>query len=149
MRQLVFLYLRSWPRYISCQHLDLLSSKQSWAGLICLRYTTMRLQGRRNLCESKIIMYRGSFNNLIYRPESLGLVAASIYILSLILFIPFAFSKPIIESTGKKSPEGITVVEFPHYQVCPTSNCQMTPSDFLPSSQCIYLRYSLFSWQHY
>jgi len=63
-------------------------------------------------------------NYLIYRPESLGLVAASIYILSLILFIPFAFSKPIIEqSTVKKPQEGITVVEFPHYQVCLTSTC--------------------------
>jgi len=62
----------------------------------------------------------------MYRPESLGLVAASIYILSLILFIPFAFSKPIIEqSTLNRPQEGITVVEFPHYQVCPTSNCQM------------------------
>ena len=62
----------------------------------------MRLQGRRNSCESKISSTM-EFNNLIYWPESLGLVAASIYILSLILFIPFAFSKPIIESIGKKS----------------------------------------------
>jgi len=51
-------------------------------------------------------------------PESLGLVAASIYILSLILFIPFAFSKPIVEYSRVKNPhEGITVVEFPHYQL--------------------------------
>ncbi|KAH9480501.1 UDP-N-acetylglucosamine--dolichyl-phosphate N-acetylglucosaminephosphotransferase [Psilocybe cubensis] len=51
-------------------------------------------------------------------PESLGLVCASIYILSLILFIPFAFTKPILEQVnGNKSHQGITVVEFPHYQL--------------------------------
>ncbi|KDR82702.1 hypothetical protein GALMADRAFT_238197 [Galerina marginata CBS 339.88] len=51
-------------------------------------------------------------------PESLGLVCASIYILSLILFIPFAFSTPILEQASVKKPhEGITVVEFPHYQL--------------------------------
>lgn len=52
-------------------------------------------------------------------PESLGLVAASVYILSLILFIPFAFTMPIKEqANAKTAPEGITVSEFPHYQVC-------------------------------
>ena len=52
------------------------------------------------------------------RPESIGLVCASIYVLSLILFIPFAFSTPIHEQAAlKKSHEGITVVEFPHHQV--------------------------------
>ncbi|KAF9481207.1 N-acetylglucosaminephosphotransferase [Pholiota conissans] len=51
-------------------------------------------------------------------PESLGLVAASVYVLSLILFIPFAFSMPILEQSHvKKAAEGITVVEFPHYQL--------------------------------
>ncbi|KAF8964190.1 N-acetylglucosaminephosphotransferase [Flammula alnicola] len=50
--------------------------------------------------------------------DNLGLVAASIYVLSLILFIPFAFSMPIMEQAhGKKPQEGITVVEFPHYQL--------------------------------
>ncbi|KAF8158312.1 N-acetylglucosaminephosphotransferase [Crassisporium funariophilum] len=51
-------------------------------------------------------------------PESLGLACASIYILSLILFIPFAFSTPIREHANVKKPhEGITVAEFPHYQL--------------------------------
>jgi UDP-N-acetylglucosamine--dolichyl-phosphate N-acetylglucosaminephosphotransferase len=46
-------------------------------------------------------------------------VAASVYILSLILFIPFAFSMPILEQANvKTAAEGITVAEFPHYQVC-------------------------------
>jgi len=50
----------------------------------------------------------------------MGLVCASVYILSLILFIPFAFSTPIrahANGYGKGVQEGITVVEFPHYQV--------------------------------
>ncbi|PPQ67548.1 hypothetical protein CVT26_006849 [Gymnopilus dilepis] len=51
-------------------------------------------------------------------PESLGLVCASIYILSLILFIPFAFSTPILQQANAKKPhEGISVVEFPHHQL--------------------------------
>ncbi|KAE9403999.1 UDP-N-acetylglucosamine-dolichyl [Gymnopus androsaceus JB14] len=46
-------------------------------------------------------------------PESLGLVCASVYILALILFIPFAFSDSLtIRSTP--TPEGISVPEFPH-----------------------------------
>jgi hypothetical protein len=63
------------------------------------------------------------------RPESMGLVCASVYVLSLILFIPFAFSTPIRAQTnghGKGVLEGITVVEFPHYQVgLPDSTCFM------------------------
>ncbi|KAJ4482222.1 UDP-N-acetylglucosamine-dolichyl [Lentinula aciculospora] len=46
-------------------------------------------------------------------PESLGLVCASVYILALILFIPFAFSDSL--SMGStQTPEGIFVSEFPH-----------------------------------
>ena len=49
--------------------------------------------------------------------------------LSLILFIPFAFSTPIrahANGHGKGVQEGITVVEFPHYQVgFPDSTCFM------------------------
>ncbi|KAK2465208.1 hypothetical protein APHAL10511_002562 [Amanita phalloides] len=51
-------------------------------------------------------------------PESMGLVCASIYVLSLILFIPFAFSNTILRFA--KTPqhhEGIDIVEFPHYQL--------------------------------
>ena len=52
----------------------------------------------------------------------MGLVCACVYILALILFIPFAFSTPIrMRANGnisKLKQEGITVVEFPHYQVC-------------------------------
>ena len=55
---------------------------------------------------------------MICRPESQGLVCASVYILILILFIPFAFSNFILNFAGeKKTHEGISVVQFPHYQV--------------------------------
>ncbi|KIL67856.1 hypothetical protein M378DRAFT_122043 [Amanita muscaria Koide BX008] len=51
-------------------------------------------------------------------PESLGLVCASIYILFLILFIPFAFSNTIIRfAKAPQHHEGIDVIEFPHYQL--------------------------------
>jgi UDP-N-acetylglucosamine--dolichyl-phosphate N-acetylglucosaminephosphotransferase len=56
---------------------------------------------------------------LTNRPESMGLVCASVYILLLILFIPFAFS-PVSLSTSEAQytvREGIVVNEFPHYQV--------------------------------
>ncbi|KAJ7758481.1 UDP-N-acetylglucosamine-dolichyl [Mycena maculata] len=49
-------------------------------------------------------------------PESQGLVCAAVYILFLILFIPFAFSDSISNST-KKTREGISVIEFPHHQL--------------------------------
>ncbi|KAF8073796.1 UDP-N-acetylglucosamine-dolichyl [Lyophyllum atratum] len=44
-------------------------------------------------------------------PESQGLVCASIYIMLLILFIPFAFSNIIMDLAR------ISVVQFPHYQL--------------------------------
>ncbi|TFK52268.1 N-acetylglucosaminephosphotransferase [Heliocybe sulcata] len=52
-------------------------------------------------------------------PESLGLVCASIYILLLILFIPFPFSGWYNDHAGNqpttKAAEGISVPEFPHH----------------------------------
>ncbi|KAG6814267.1 hypothetical protein H0H92_015382 [Tricholoma furcatifolium] len=52
-------------------------------------------------------------------PESLGLVCASVYILLLMLFIPFAFSNFILNFANQKlnQSEGIAVVQFPHYQL--------------------------------
>ncbi|KAJ7069862.1 UDP-N-acetylglucosamine-dolichyl [Mycena amicta] len=50
-------------------------------------------------------------------PESQGLVCASIYILLLILFIPFAFSDAISSAVPAKDVPGISVIEFPHYQL--------------------------------
>ncbi|KAF7299059.1 UDP-N-acetylglucosamine--dolichyl-phosphate N-acetylglucosaminephosphotransferase [Mycena indigotica] len=50
-------------------------------------------------------------------PESQGLVCASIYILLLILFIPFAFSNAFSSTMSAKGPEGLSVIEFPHYQL--------------------------------
>ncbi|TEB39906.1 UDP-N-acetylglucosamine-dolichyl [Coprinellus micaceus] len=51
-------------------------------------------------------------------PESQGLVVASVYILSLLLFIPFAFARPFAKlANAKPSSEGITVLEFPHHQL--------------------------------
>ena len=55
-----------------------------------------------------------------HRPESQGLVCASIYIILLILFIPYAFAESITThyDTERRSREGLVVDEFPHYQVC-------------------------------
>jgi len=52
-------------------------------------------------------------------PESQGLVCASVYILSLILFIPFAFSNVFADrfNNQQKSVHGLAIDEFPHYQV--------------------------------
>ncbi|KAF5382764.1 hypothetical protein D9615_002938 [Tricholomella constricta] len=52
-------------------------------------------------------------------PESQGLVCASIYILLLMLFIPFAFSNFIMNFASENTSysEGISVVQFPHYQL--------------------------------
>ncbi len=52
-------------------------------------------------------------------PESMGLVCAAVYIIALMLFIPFAFSTSIMHRATTNQPlEGINVVDFPHYQVC-------------------------------
>lgn len=70
----------------------------------------------------------------------MGLVCASIYILALILFIPFAFSKPIREQAAlNKSREGITVVEFPHYQVG-SSFSRVVVAEFAKKKKsCLYI----------
>ena len=73
-----------------------------------------------------VSVIKGNSLTPLRRPESIGLVCASIYVLSLILFIPFAFSTPIHEQAAlKKSHEGITVVEFPHHQVGISSKLQI------------------------
>jgi UDP-N-acetylglucosamine--dolichyl-phosphate N-acetylglucosaminephosphotransferase len=47
----------------------------------------------------------------------MGLVCAAIYILLLMLFIPFAFSSSIMHRANGTAPqEGINVVDFPHHQ---------------------------------
>jgi len=50
-------------------------------------------------------------------PESLGLVCAAVYILLLILFIPFAFSDVFVNEYEKRSSHGIVVAEFPHQKL--------------------------------
>jgi len=57
-------------------------------------------------------------------PESQGLVCASVYILSLILFIPFAFSNVFADrlKNQQKSVHGLAIDEFPHHQVRFLSN---------------------------
>ncbi|KAI0916780.1 hypothetical protein AcW1_007859 [Taiwanofungus camphoratus] len=53
-------------------------------------------------------------------PESLGLVCASLYILLLILFTPFAFSDSFgcqPSNSNKTGREGLVVNEFPHHQL--------------------------------
>ncbi|KXN88194.1 UDP-N-acetylglucosamine--dolichyl-phosphate N-acetylglucosaminephosphotransferase [Leucoagaricus sp. SymC.cos] len=53
----------------------------------------------------------------LFSPECMGLVCAAIYILLLMLFIPFAFSSSIMHrANGGQLPEGINVVDFPHHQ---------------------------------
>lgn len=46
----------------------------------------------------------------------MGLICASIYILLLILFIPFPFSSFFVAS--KDAAEGLTQIDFPLVQVC-------------------------------
>ena len=52
-------------------------------------------------------------------PESQGLICASIYIVLLILFIPYAFSESINNNhdSPRTAREGLVVDEFPHHQV--------------------------------
>ncbi|KAL0960621.1 hypothetical protein HGRIS_005652 [Hohenbuehelia grisea] len=54
-------------------------------------------------------------------PESIGLVCSSIYIITLLLFIPFAFSDSLSKFAHAQHPqktqEGISVPEFPHQQL--------------------------------
>lgn len=79
-------------------------------------------------------------------PESQGLVCASIYILLLMLFIPFAFSDAILGLVSNSHNEGISIREFPHYQVCRLFSCLSLlllsyPKDSI-SLQCTYLLFS-------
>ncbi|KIP04666.1 hypothetical protein PHLGIDRAFT_109251 [Phlebiopsis gigantea 11061_1 CR5-6] len=50
-------------------------------------------------------------------PESLGLVCASVYILLLILFIPFAFSDVFVNDYENRSQHGLVITEFPHQKL--------------------------------
>ncbi|KAH8104820.1 N-acetylglucosaminephosphotransferase, partial [Cristinia sonorae] len=53
-------------------------------------------------------------------PESQGLICAAVYILFLILFIPFAFSDAVMNFHGEHSSkprEGLVVTEFPHHKL--------------------------------
>ena len=71
-----------------------------------------------------------SFRDLesLSSPESQGLVCASVYILSLILFIPFAFSDVFAYrfSTQQKSVHGLAIDEFPHHQVRSLNECLLS-----------------------
>ncbi|KAG8935546.1 tunicamycin resistance protein [Tulasnella sp. 418] len=53
----------------------------------------------------------------IYIPESIGLIAAAVYILLLLLFIPFPFSDFLQSEENKRTLEGLTKVDFPHQQL--------------------------------
>ncbi|RPD64366.1 N-acetylglucosaminephosphotransferase [Lentinus tigrinus ALCF2SS1-7] len=52
-------------------------------------------------------------------PESQGLICASIYIILLILFIPYSFSESFTThyDSARRAREGIVVDEFPHHQL--------------------------------
>ncbi|KAG8899289.1 tunicamycin resistance protein [Tulasnella sp. 403] len=52
-----------------------------------------------------------------YIPESIGLIAASVYIGLLILFIPFPFSDFLQNNERKNQLEGLAKAEFPHQQL--------------------------------
>ena len=69
----------------------------------------------------------------------MGLVCASVYVLSLILFIPFAFSTPIrahANGYGKREQQGLTIVEFPHYQVS-SPEFRLLSSSLTAISSCL------------
>ncbi|TBU26006.1 N-acetylglucosaminephosphotransferase [Dichomitus squalens] len=52
-------------------------------------------------------------------PESQGLICASIYIILLILFIPYVFTESITKyhDSPQRAREGLVVDEFPHHQL--------------------------------
>lgn len=62
-----------------------------------------------------------AFADSRYSPEGLGLVCASIYILLLIIFIPFPFSNSLAKLPSnhdiKVTQEGLSVAESLHHQV--------------------------------
>ena len=74
-----------------------------------------------------VIMICNLIQAVMRRPESQGLVCASIYIISLILFTPYAFSESITthNDTARRAREGLVVDEFPHHQVCNISSSSM------------------------
>jgi hypothetical protein len=107
-----------------------ISCASSWSN-----FCQCKSQGKRSLED---LLYSNASPGLfsqdlslitLYRPESMGLVCASIYVLSLTLFIPFVFSYTILRFTpGSQRHEGLDVIEFPHYQVrrlefCLTCHC--------------------------
>lgn len=113
------LYLPFWLLYIWSLPLVQPLWKRDWEEKICSNTMTNPFQRKNSSCKRILWTSSLQFSLIICSPESLGLVAASVYILSLILFIPFAFTMPIREQANvKTAPEGITVAEFPHYQVC-------------------------------
>ncbi|KAL1677933.1 glycosyl transferase family 4-domain-containing protein [Schizophyllum commune] len=63
--------------------------------------------------DSKVKLYG---RDLLKVPESLGLVCAAVYISTMVLFIPFAFSSSM-RSFPKKIREGISITELPLYQL--------------------------------
>ena len=89
-----------------------------------------------------------SFSPLIphlCRPESQGLVCAAVYILLLILFIPFPFSNSIANLPRKGTPlEGLLGAASLHHEVCTHSHrayCGLTsgtsyPCTCLPCCPC-------------
>ena len=82
------------------------------------------------LCASPLQDFVGSATNPYSSPESLGLVCASVYILLLILFIPFAFSDVFVNDQENRSKHGLVITEFPHQKVCPyTSTSVLTVAE--------------------
>ena len=71
---------------------------------------------------------------MVCRPESLGLVCAAVYISTMVLFIPFAFSTSM-RSFPKKIREGISITELPLYQV----SFMIPPFCTLSTSHSVYL----------
>jgi UDP-N-acetylglucosamine--dolichyl-phosphate N-acetylglucosaminephosphotransferase len=65
----------------------------------------------------------GAYTLPSHSPESLGLVCASIYIILLILFIPFPFSATFFNRQAQQgqTKHGLVVDDFPHHQVNFTS----------------------------
>jgi UDP-N-acetylglucosamine--dolichyl-phosphate N-acetylglucosaminephosphotransferase len=78
-------------------------------------------------------------------PDGLGLVCASIYILLLMLFIPFPFSNTLTSvptfhlHRQRKQYEGINVVEFPHHQVDRQCTLNKLPAWLSTGKLSVYL----------
>lgn len=65
-------------------------------------------------------------------------MCACVYILFLILFIPFAFSDVFLNDYEDRARHGLVVAEFPHQKVClrQPSTSTSTRLTRLCSSQC-------------